>query len=120
MSAQGDMKELQALMQACHQNSVDHGFWEDESRNDPVIYWLAKMMLQVTEIAERAEAVRKDPSAPSEHIPAFTAVEEEFADEFIRWADSAAKAIGTKRAVFAIQAKMAYNAGRERKHGKRA
>lgn len=90
-------------------NSIKHGFW-DEPRNDGEIIALIH-----SECTELLEAVRhSNPS--SEHIPMFSAAEEELADIVIRVMDMA-KGRGW-RVAQAIEAKMLFNRGRQYKHGK--
>lgn len=92
---------------------------------------IAALGLVVTEVAEAIEAVRKDPNAPSEHIgdDGYSQLEEELADIIIRVLDFAEEcgAKGDPQTseerldiVGAIFAKIAFNAKRERMHGKKA
>lgn len=87
---------------------------------------LAALMLITTEVAEAAECLRRDPNVPSEHIPDYTAIEEELADIIIRVLDLAEELGGEGNPeddrhvdiVGAIFAKIAFNSKRERLHGK--
>lgn len=74
-------------------------------------------MLMVTELGEACEGLRKG-NPPSDHIPEFSAVEEEYADVIIRIMDHAAGR--GWNVAGAIEAKMAFNAGRPRMHGGKA
>lgn len=115
--------------------NTDKGFWEqpqkaidyfkdDETKDLSVLviprqqYLLLKKMeklgLIVTEVAEGMEAIRKP--GPSEHIPEFTSEEEEVADAFIRLCDYAGGF--NLRLADAVQAKLLFNSGRPKKHGK--
>lgn len=87
------------------------GFWDGDARNDGEI-----IALMHSELSEALEAVRRgDP--PDDKIPQFSGYEAELADCVIRIMDTAA-ARGL-RVGEAIVAKMAYNEGREYKHGKK-
>lgn len=103
------VKEFNALAQDLHQNARDKGFW-DNPRNDSEM-----IMLAVTELAEAVEGLRHG-NPPSDHIPEFTAVEEEFADAIIRLAEQAAGR--GWRVGEAIEAKRAFNRTRPIRHGK--
>lgn len=132
---------FEAIADRVHANAVDKGFWEnpyaDEieamqtcfNTEDEIVRAITAaligagsrnkgemMMLEVSEIAERLEAVRKNPDAPDEHCPEFTTEEIELADMFIRGMDYG-KGHGLRLAE-AILAKMEFNAGRPRKHNK--
>ena len=75
------------------------------------------LMLIVTELAEAFEGFRHG-NPPSEHIPEFSAMEEELADVFIRILDEAA--VQNCRLGAAVLAKMAFNASRPHMHGGKA
>lgn len=99
------------------------GFWDDEPALDSSTereqsmkaYDSMKVMLVVTELAEGVEGLRKG-NGPSEHIPEFSCMEEEYADAIIRILDHCAQR--KWRIADAIEAKMAFNASRPHKHGK--
>jgi NTP pyrophosphatase (non-canonical NTP hydrolase) len=93
-----------------HDMAVSKGWWEGE-RNDGEM-----ICLMHSELSEALEGMRHG-NPDSEHIPEFSAVEEELADCVIRIMDFA-KARG-HRVSDAILAKIAFNAGRPYKHGKR-
>jgi len=101
---------VEQLVDECHQNAVAHGFWAGEDRNDGEL-----IALMHSELSEMLEGIRHG-NPPSEHIPDFSAAEEEAADLFIRLADLC----GGRgwRLGQAIIAKMRFNASRPYKHGK--
>lgn len=108
-----------ALQEWCYRIARMKGF-HDKPR-DPGM----AMALVHSEVTEALEAIRKDPNADSEHIPEFTALEEELADVIIRVLDFAeefdsetpGENYGGLRIAEAIFAKVAYNAKREKMHG---
>ena len=111
---------LRALAEQCHKTSAEHGFWPPEGRNKAEM-----MMLEVSEIAERLEAIRKPDAA--DHIRTmsqdyfgaaamyFTQEEEEWADLIIRAFDYAH---GHNLRFEALFAKMKFNESRPFKHNK--
>lgn len=111
--------EIHALSAILHQvgksifeNAKAHGFWPENiaDRNE------AEMIaLMHSELSEALEGLRHG-NPPSDHIPEYSAVEEELADCIIRILDFCeAKGI---RIGEAIIAKMNFNASRPFKHGK--
>jgi NTP pyrophosphatase (non-canonical NTP hydrolase) len=96
---------------AVHSTAKDKGWW-DEERNDGEI-----IALMHSELSEALEALRHG-NPPDDHIPDFTGVEAELADVVIRIMDYA-DARGF-RVAEAIEAKMAFNDSRARKHGGKA
>lgn len=88
--------------------AAEHG-WCKSDRNEGEL-----IALMHSELSEALEALRHG-NQPSEHIPEFSGVEEEFADVIIRIMDHA-KAKGY-RVAEAIVKKIQYNHGREYMHG---
>lgn len=137
-------KILEGLVLLGHETnrtSREHGFWETPKLYEDLLEHMitegtytkadfdlltAKfqrnhgeaLMLMVSELAEEFEAARKGKeSEPSEHIPDFTAREEEFADVAIRLFEYA-RGCNVNLAA-AVIAKMDYNESRPYKHGKK-
>ena len=96
------------VQHAVHINAKGHG-WHD-TPIDPV----TALALIHCEVSEAVEGLRHG-NPPSEHIPEFSAVEEELADIVIRCMDLA----GAKgyRLAEAIIAKHEFNKARPHKHG---
>lgn len=92
-----------------HSIAESKGWWGDGDRNDGEM-----IALMHSELSEALEGIRHGNPA-SEHIPTFSAVEEEFADVIIRIMDTAH--VRGWRVAEAIAEKMKFNAGREHKHG---
>jgi NTP pyrophosphatase (non-canonical NTP hydrolase) len=93
---------------AVQEIAVSKGWWKGDRNNGEII------ALMHSELSEALEGLRHGNPA-SEHIPEFSAVEEEFADVVIRIMD-VALARGWKVAD-AIVAKIEFNRGREYMHG---
>jgi NTP pyrophosphatase (non-canonical NTP hydrolase) len=94
-----------------HETAKAKGWWDVE-RNDGEI-----IALMHSELSEALEALRHG-NPPDSHIPGFCGTEAELADVVIRIMDYG-KGRGL-RVAEAVEAKMAYNATRERKHGGKA
>jgi NTP pyrophosphatase (non-canonical NTP hydrolase) len=106
MASQG----VDYLAESIHVIAVEHGFWPD-GRSDAEC-----IALMHSELSEALEALRSD-NPPSEKIPPFSNLAEELADTVIRVLDFAHHRgidLGP-----AIVAKMAYNADRPYKHGRK-
>jgi len=93
-----------------HAKMKQNGFWPKAGRSFKEL-----LLLLHTEISEAAEGLRHG-NQPSEHIPAYNAIEEELADLVIRVMDTGeGKEL---RLAQAIVVKMRFNQTREHKHGK--
>lgn len=101
---------LSQIGKRANDNAVAKGFWEAE-RNDGEM-----IALMHSELSEALEALRHG-NPPDDHIPEFSGVEAEMADEIIRVAEFC-HARGY-RLEEAVMAKMAYNESRPYKHGKK-
>ena len=99
------------LQQLVHATARSEGWW-DVNRVDGEL-----VALMHSELSEALEAMRHN-NTPDDKIPEFSGVEAELADVIIRIMDFAA-ARG-HRVAEAIVAKVAYNRGREYKHGGKA
>lgn len=102
-----NLKELQIEI---HSINRSKGFW-DQPRNQSEIICLIH-----SELSEALEAVRHD-NPPSDHIPAFSGLEEELADVVIRVLDYAAGFNLDLEG--AIRAKIDFNSNRPFMHGKK-
>lgn len=92
-----------------HANAVNKGFWEGERNNGELIALIHE------EASELLGGLRAS-NPPSDHIPQFSAAEEEAADIVIRVMDMCAGR--GWRLGEAILAKVEYNESRPHKHGK--
>lgn len=98
------------IQSSVHNMAVNKGWWDTE-RNDGEM-----IALMHAELSEALEYLRKG-NQPSDHIPQFSGLEEEFADVVIRLMDMGAAR--NLRIAEAIIAKMEFNASRPHKHGKK-
>jgi NTP pyrophosphatase (non-canonical NTP hydrolase) len=94
-----------------HDMAKEKGWWKGDRHEAELI------ALHHSELSEALEALRHG-NPPSEKIPQFSGVEEEFADVVIRIMDHC-KAKGY-RLFDAINAKIEFNAGRAHRHGGKA
>jgi NTP pyrophosphatase (non-canonical NTP hydrolase) len=116
MSPETAIEVINKLRDDCHETACEKGWW-DESRNKGEL-----IALMHSELSEALEWMRKESEdsvigGRSDHIPDFFGIEEEFADVLVRIFDFCGGYdldIGG-----ALLAKMAYNQGREYKHGKK-
>lgn len=91
-----------------HKIAISKGWWEKE-RNDGEL-----IALMHEELSEGLSGLRHG-NPPSDHIPQFSAIEEELADAVIRILDMGQAR--NYRIAQAIIAKMAFNETRAHKHG---
>lgn len=100
--------EFNTLAEAIHEEAIKKGWWETE-RNQA-----EQICLMHSELSEGLENLRAG-EPPSDKIPEFKGIEEEFADVIIRIMDTAYAY--NWDVAGAIEAKFAYNIGRPYRHG---
>lgn len=96
------------ISSAVHQNAVNKKWWDKPREPGTAIANIHG------EVSEAWEGYRHG-NPPSDKIPEFSSVEEELADVIIRIMDIAGG--HNMRVAEALVAKMAYNSGREERHG---
>jgi len=101
---------LDLLADTCYRIAGSKGWHENDPRNFGEVIALIH-----SEASEAFEFHRKGDDAPSDHIPDFTGVEEEFADIIIRVLDAGVEL--QLRVPEAVIAKLEYNRTRTHKHG---
>jgi len=101
--------QLQELQNTIHATALEKGWWEKERNTGEAI------ALMHSELSEALEADRQG-NPPDDKIPEFSGLEAELADCIIRILDFAGG--HNLKVIEAIEAKVAYNQGREYKHGK--
>lgn len=99
------------LARQVHENAREKGFWDQPRNNGEMV------ALMHEELSEALSYLRKDPEKADSHCPEYRGVEVELADVIIRLMDMA-HSRGYDVAE-ALVSKMAYNQGREFKHGKK-
>lgn len=104
------LRLFRSLSIEAYQNSKSHGFWE----NNPTFG--DKLSLMHSELSEALDHYRNG-NPPSDHIPEFSGIEEEFADCIIRIMDYSAK--HNMNVGEAVIAKMIFNRDREHGHGRK-
>lgn len=104
-------KDINALAEQIYSDNREKGFF---NLNTPVTFPEACAFLH-SEVSEALEGYWHN-NPPSEHIPGFTSIEEEFADLFIRL--MCYTSMYGIRLIAAVDAKLEYNRTRPHKHGK--
>lgn len=100
---------IESIVNECHGRAVAGGWYTDPVTGLPKERNVGELLALVhSEVSEVLEGVRK--SSTSEHLPEFTAEEEEAADVLIRLADYSG--YRKLRLAQAYVAKLAYNARR--------
>ena len=100
---------LLELRNGAHDIAVEHGWWNNDRPESEALLKI------VVEVAEAVQALEKG-NPPDKHLPHFDSVTVELADVIIRAMDLAGAMFPDVPA--AVVEKMAFNKGREYRHGK--